>query len=385
VAPIRIVIFSDYQCPDCKIIEQQVRQVLSKYDNVSFSAKQNPISTDCNPYTNTNMHPNACWAARVAETAGILRGNDGFWQMHHWLFNEGGSFTADKLAVILRQMGYNEAEFLRVLQSEESLVLVQADIEEAYSVGMVRTPMIFINGVELKGWMAPAALIKAVDRLATANLTPGTAGLDRPPSTFEKCILDWSQQPRKQLPADSRAWTMGPREAPVRVVLWGDLQEPFSSEADEILRGLVASRGDASYTFRHYPIDEKCNPVAPRTLHPLACLAARAAEAAGTIAGNDGYWAAHTWLFENIDRLSTETLREAADAAGVDLGSLLAEMEAPEVAAAIAEDATAGKALNLRSVPFIFVNEKLVPRWHVDGIPAAILEQAAKAAPATSR
>ena len=42
-------------------------------------------------------------------------------------------------------------------------------------------------------------------------------------------------------------------------------------------------------------------------------------------------------------------------------------MEQPEVAAAIAEDAQAGKRLGLRSIPMVFVNGKFVPRWQLDG------------------
>ncbi|MHC4963315.1 MAG: DsbA family protein [Planctomycetota bacterium] len=376
-ASIRLVIFTDYQCPDCKIIEQQVRAILAKRPDVSFSSKHNPICTACNPYTNRNMHPNACWAARAAETAGILRGDDGFWQMHHWLFNRGGSFTDSEITTGLQQLGYDAREFLRVMQGADTLRRVKADIEEAKGLGIHRTPMIFINGVELKGWLAPNSLIRAVDELAASNPPSGNAAQDSPPSAFERYLADWVEQPQRALPADTRAWTMGPDQAAVRVVLWGDYQEPYSSEADAILRRLAVSRGDTRYTFRHYPMDRKCNPVTPKNLHPLACYAARAAEAAGAIDGNDGYWAMHEWLFENPDRVSEEALREMAIELGIDEGSLFAEMDAPEVAEAIVEDAQAGKDADLRGIPFIFINEKRVPRWNLDGVLEAIVEEAA--------
>jgi protein-disulfide isomerase len=362
-----------------------VRNILTRYDNVSFSAKQNPICTACNPYTNRNMHPNACWAARAAEAAGILRGNDGFWQMHHWLFNRGGGFTDAEIIEALPQLGYNSREFLDVMQGEETLRRVKADIDEANGLGLIRTPMIFINGVELKGWMAHNALIKAVDRLAAVNLTARDASQDRPPTAFQKCIADWREEPTTKLPPDTRAWPMGPDRAAVRVVLWGDYQEPFTREADGILRRITASRGDTRYTFRHYPIDQTCNPTATRTLHELACLASRAAEAAGTIGGNDGYWAMHAWLFDNLERLSEQTLHEAADELGIDEGALFAELQAAQVTGAIEEDATAGQTVSLTSVPLIFINQKRVPRWRVEGVPAGLIEAAAQDPSPTSR
>jgi protein-disulfide isomerase len=376
-APIRLVIFTDYQCPDCKIIEGQVRTILAQRDDVSFSSKHNPICTACNPHTSRNMHPNACWAARAAEAAGILRGADGFWQMHHWLFERGGSFTDAQIHTALPELGYDVGGFLRVMMSEETLQRVQADIEEAWGLGIFRTPMIFINGVELKGWMAANSVIRAVDELAATDPPPGDPTQDRPPSAFERYLADWREVRPQGLPADTRAWTMGPDRAPVRVVLWGDYQEPYTGEADAILRRLTAARGDTRYSFRHYPMDQKCNPATRRDLHELACYGARAAEAAGTILGPDGYWAMHAWLFDNQDRLSAETLRNVAVELGIDDELLLAEMDAPQVLDAIAEDAEAAKTAGLNSIPFIYINGKRVPRWKLDGVLEAMIEEAA--------
>jgi len=368
-AAIRLVIFSDFQCPDCKIIEGQVRDVLARYDNLSFSMKNFPFCTDCNPYATRNLHPNACWAARAAEAAGILRGNDGYTQMHRWLFDRGASFTDAQIKAALGQFGYDVDEFIGVMMGDETLRRVQADADEAQSLGIFRTPMIFINGVELKGWMSANALSRAVDALAATNPPPGSASQDRPPPAFQKQLEDWLVQPRRTLPEDPRTWTMGPDDAAIDIVAWGDYQEPFTREADAILRRLAATRGDTRY--------------APRTLHPRACLASRAAEAAGMIAGNDGYWAMHAWLFEDLDRVNEETIREAAVELEIDQGSFLSEMRSRSVGDAIATDAQAGKSLGLNSVPFIFINGKRVPHWRTEGMLNAIVETAALGQPST--
>jgi protein-disulfide isomerase/uncharacterized membrane protein len=377
-AAIRLVIFSDFQCPDCKIIDGQVRDVLARYDNVSFSMKNFPFCTACNPWAKETLHRNACWAARAAEAAGILRGTDGYAQMHSWLFDRNGSFTDAQIKAALPGLGYDVREFLTVMQGEETLRRVQADTDEAHGLGIFRTPMIFINGVELKGWMTANALSRAVDTLAATNPPPGSARQDRPPPAFEKYFEDWLEQLPRTMPEDPQSWTMGPDDAPVDIVAWGDYQEPYTKEADAILRGLVASRGDVRYAFRHYPIDQTCNPVAPRTLHPRACLASRAAEAAGRIAGNDAYWAMHVWLFEDLDRVNEETLREAAVELGIDQESLFAQMRSRAVGDAIAVDSQAGKSVGLASVPLIFINGKRVPRWRMGGALNAMVAAAAR-------
>src|SRR5690606_27324872 len=93
VVPVRIVVFTDYQCPDCDQLDQTLEGLIQGRPDVAVSVKHFPFSKACNPNVPREMHPNACWAARAAEAAGVLRGRDGFWAMHRWLFSRRGSFT----------------------------------------------------------------------------------------------------------------------------------------------------------------------------------------------------------------------------------------------------------------------------------------------------
>jgi protein-disulfide isomerase len=376
-APIRLVVFSDFQCPDCRRFEQQVRSVFAERTDMSVSHKHHPFCSDCNPFVKRNMHPNACWAARAAEAAGMLRGNDGFWHMHRWLFDRGGSFTDAEIKQALAGFGYDVAEFIRVMQSPETLELVQADIFEARDLGIHRTPMVFINGVELRGWHVPTALKTAVERLAATNPPRGTPEQDRPEDAFDKYVTDWRLEQAFALPPDVPERTIGPADAAADVVLWGDYEEPITGSADRLLRGILAKRDDMRYTFRHYPINESCNSVAARTLHAHACDAAKAAEAAGTLGGDEGYWAMHEWIMANQRNLGDEALLQAAVELGYDETAFLAAMNSPEAARAITVDATAGKRMGLTGVPLIYVNGKKIPRWRKEGVLDAIIEEAA--------
>ncbi len=168
-APIRLVIFSDYQCEDCGRIEMDIFAFFAQRDDMSISVKHYPMCTDCNKYIGANLHPNACWAARAAEAAGILRGNDGFWQMHEWLFEHEGFFSNQQMRDFLIEQGYNFDQWKRVMGSEETLRLVQQDIDEGFDLGIQHTPMIFINGVELKGWRVQGGVQRAVEALAASK------------------------------------------------------------------------------------------------------------------------------------------------------------------------------------------------------------------------
>jgi protein-disulfide isomerase len=367
-APVRLVMITDYQCVDCNRIEEEVREMLHQREDVSLSVKYFPMCTDCNRHFKKNKHPNACWAARAAETAGILAGNDGFWRMHFWLFDQDGGFTNAELNSGLAELGFDRTEFLEVMRSAQTLELVQSDIEEAVWLGLHYTPMVFINGVELKGVFAKNAVPRAVAAVAAKNPPAMTHDNDQPPPASEKYIGDWREKRARRMPPDQYPWARGTQEATLRIVVWGDYQEPFSAEAVAIIERLIAGRTDVYYSFRHYPINTECNPATQADKHPLACRASKAAEAAGRMGGLEGYWIMHHWLMENQEQFGDASVRQAAEGMGLDGDAFMATMEDPAVAEAIAEDCRAGKQMGLRSIPMIFVNGKHVPRWHVEGV-----------------
>jgi protein-disulfide isomerase len=377
VAPIRIVIFTDYQCQDCYNIEtQQLTKLLAERNDISVSIKHFPFNKECNPNVDRDLHPNACWAARAAEAAGILWGNEGFWKLHHWLFAHRGVFeTTAQLEAGIRELGYDPKGFVETMSSEETLRRIREDVKEAKVLGLHFTPMILINGVELKGWYAPNALLRTVAQLAATNPPPRTAADDHPPTALAKYIADWREQTVRQLPADTRTWLLGPADADLKIVLWGDYQEPYTAGADATIRAFVARRSDASYTFRHFPFNSDCNPQLKERRHPQACRAAQAAEAAGRLGGNDAYWKMHVWLMAHEDEFSDQTLTAAATEIGLAADALFSTLASDEVQAAIAEDVEAGKQLptlrwgappGVHAIPTIFINSRYVPRFQLE-------------------
>ncbi len=377
-APIRIVMFTGYQCPDCLRIESQLETLMTTRRDIQVSIRHFPFNSDCNPSIGRTTQPNGCWAARAAEAAGILYGVDGFWKMHKWLFEptRRGEFqTTQDLENGLRSLGLDPAGFTQVMQSEETARRVREDVQLAKELGLYFTPMIFVNGVELKGWHVPNALARTVDDVAATKPAPRGPEADLPPSALEKYIADWREQTVLPLAEDKVARRMGPENAAVNVVLWGDLTEPTTAEADAIVRKLVAERGDVSYTFRHYPFDSSCNAAVQQSKFPNGCLAARAAETAGLLGDNDAYWKMHIWITQNQGKLSEAAINEAAASFGLKADVFAERLKQPDVQELVANDIDAGRKLpslrlgtpaGISSIPTIFVNGKLLPRWKLD-------------------
>jgi Na+:H+ antiporter, NhaA family len=68
--------------------------------------------------------------------------------------------------------------------------------------------------------------------------------------------------------------TIGPADAPVTLIEYGDYQCPYCAKARPVLAELTERAGDAlRFVFRHYPLD---------SVHPFARRIAEAAAGEGT-------------------------------------------------------------------------------------------------------
>src|SRR5690606_24896957 len=56
--------------------------------------------------------------------------------------------------------------------------------------------------------------------------------------------------------------------------------------------------GGLRVVFKMWPISTSCNPTAKTDLHPVACDASLAAQAAFMLGGNEAFWKMHDLLFE---------------------------------------------------------------------------------------
>jgi len=373
-APIRIVAYTDFQCPDCRKIDTQFRTLLLTRDDVSISHKHFPFCPDCNRHISRNMHPNACWAARAAEAAGIVRGNEGFWDMHHWLFDNEGRFeTWDILQAGLIQQGYTREEqqqFLQVLNDESAtLPQIREEVDEAVALGLYFTPMIFVNGVQLRGWQAPNAVINAVQEVAAANPPRRMPTADNPPLAAQKYVDDWEQSGWRNVPGDDISYPLGTGADHVEIVVWGDYREVGTQNFDKQLRNeILPNHTDVLYNFRHYPLDQSCNTNARRNLHPDACKAHQLVEAAAQLGGLEAFRAMHAFMMENPDALADDAvLRRELAGIGLSADAVFAHMASADVAQAINDDAGLGMRTGLRKIPWIFINGRFVDRWQLDG------------------
>lgn len=142
-APVTVTVYSDFECPACKSFSQSVeKQIDEQYvltGKVRFEYKHLPLP---------QHNPGANWAANAAECAAD---QGRFWDMHAYLFQEGGTalpnnFTQGRLRSMAAALGLDTEKFNTCLSREQFGDRVQADVREARQLNVNATPTIFVNG-----------------------------------------------------------------------------------------------------------------------------------------------------------------------------------------------------------------------------------------------
>jgi protein-disulfide isomerase len=149
--------------------------------------------------------------------------------------------------------------------------------------------------------------------------------------------------------------SVGPADARVTIVEFGDFQCPVCLQAFPIIRELMAIYGDrVRFVYRDFPVFE---------IHPEAQKAAEAAQCAHA---EGKFWAMHDKMFQNAGRLTVDALRGYARAVGLDAARFDACLASGKFARAVAGDAADGRALGVRGTPTWFINgrkvEGVIPR-----------------------
>lgn len=148
-----------------------------------------------------------------------------------------------------------------------------------------------------------------------------------------------------KVPISERDHAIGPAAAPLTLLEYGDYQCPHCGrahgEVDEIRRQF----GDRlRFVFRHFPLPK---------VHPLARLAAEAAEAAGA---QGKFWQMHHLLYTHQDQLEPVHLLEYARQAGLDIERFRREVEAHAYEPRVREDMGGGIKSGVNGTPRFFIN-----------------------------
>ncbi|MDZ4384772.1 MAG: DsbA family protein [Nitrospirota bacterium] len=144
-AKVRIVEYSDFQCPACQYAQGALKQIVEEYGET--------VQIIFNDFPLVSNHPNALPAAEAAQCA---YSQQRFWEYHDLLF-EGQNIwaqTTDPRPHFLdyaRETGLNIEQFSRCIENHETQKAVRVDMKEGEALRIRSTPTFFINDTRLVG------------------------------------------------------------------------------------------------------------------------------------------------------------------------------------------------------------------------------------------
>lgn len=145
----------------------------------------------------------------------------------------------------------------------------------------------------------------------------------------------------------------GPKDAPVTIVEFGDLQCPACKAAQPTIEKLVADEPNARFVFQNFPLE----------MHNWAAKAATYADCVGR-ASNDAFWKFVSKAYETQPDITAENADEKltalADAAGVKGSEIAACAAKPETKARVDASIALGKSVDVTGTPTLFINGRKV-------------------------
>jgi protein-disulfide isomerase len=147
-APVVLVVFSDFECPNCKEAAKTLRQnlPLSFPKDVRVYFKDFPIE---------QIHP---WAkpAAIAGQCVFRQNPPAFWQFHDWIYEHQSEITPDNLKAKVLEFAQTAKDLDgmqlgRCIDSKATEADVDASLAQGKALKIDATPTMFLNGRRLIG------------------------------------------------------------------------------------------------------------------------------------------------------------------------------------------------------------------------------------------
>ncbi len=139
-APVTLVEYGDFECPNCGQAEPVVRELLSEFGtDLRYVFRHLPLA---------DVHPRAQLAAEAAEAAAD---QGAFWPMHDLLFEHQDALEPKHLISYAGQLELDVDRFTEQLRRHQHAGRIASDVDDADLSGVSGTPTFFVNGLRHQG------------------------------------------------------------------------------------------------------------------------------------------------------------------------------------------------------------------------------------------
>ena len=341
-APVTLVVFDDLECPFCKRAQATVRELSKRYGaELRVVFKHNPLP----------FHKNALPAAMLVIEARAQKGDAAFFRAVDLAF-DAQDLGKDSLKGIAASLGLDVGRAVRAIETTKHKDVIAEDQDLAFSLQARGTPHFFVNGRRISGAQPLDAFVTVIDAELASAKQKVAAGVPAANVYAEimKTAKPGAEPERKEVKAPSTPRpSRGPKNAPVVIVMFSDLQCPFCRRAMPTVDAITKKYPkQVRVVFRHLPL----------SFHQQARIAAEASMEVFAQKGDAGFWK----LLEQINKgdaspdLSEKALMGYAGAIGADPTRLQTALELGKQAAPVDEDLRAASEAGITGTPGFTVN-----------------------------
>ena len=145
---------------------------------------------------------------------------------------------------------------------------------------------------------------------------------------------------------------LGPDDAPITLVEYGDFQCPHCGRAHGVLPKVLKRLGSrVRFVFRHFPLAES---------HPNAVHAAEASESVAAQAGEEAFWRMHDLMYDHQrdsdDSLDDSHLVRYAEQAGADPATVALDLAGDNYESKVKSSFMSGVRSGVNGTPTFFIN-----------------------------
>lgn len=376
LAPVTIVVFSDFECPFCKHLSGTMKQLEQRYgrEQLRIVWKNFPLA----------FHKHARPAAEAAMAVLAHAGQSGFWAFHDAIFEADERLSPEIKAVALRRAGLTPGQIPQLVQQSGAARKVDADMALAARLGVNGTPASFVNGVLVDGAQPAARFAEIIDAQLAAARELRAAGT--PPEQVYAALAAKNFAPAAEEPegddeedVSSVVHLVPVGDSPVRgkdtalvtMVMFSDYQCPFCRRVTPTIEELAAQYGDK------LRVVWKDNPL---PFHPRAEPAAELAREARAQKGDAAFWQANDRLLAGESALDDAALEAVAADLQMNVAAAKRAVASRKHAAKIEADVDLADDLGAAGTPHFFINgRRLIGAQPIEKFRAIIDEEIAKA------
>ena len=140
-AKVKIVEFSDFQCPYCSKAALTMKQLKKKYGSkILVVFKNYPLP----------FHKDAKKASEYGLCANE-QSSDNFWKLYYKMFENQSKLDEDSLKGYVKELGLDVDKINKCIVSGKYIAKIESDIKDGEKVGVKSTPTFFINGQLVSG------------------------------------------------------------------------------------------------------------------------------------------------------------------------------------------------------------------------------------------